>query len=223
MRHMPMKFKSFCWWNKPAHILQTFFYSEVASNCCITVSFRYNGDAVHWNSSISLFNSKKSTRSQTWIWEFGGIWDHKLAYWGPILLSFYALNPEVTGAQIAEPRANSVQVSDAAVAILVASRPELQMFANARMCFIPYWVNGPQLLSKVRTCHLSKNPSRWKFQTKSNKTSISQKDHSVLFITSAWMLDIKNLYTCTSTCRHYNRNGWHIWGSCTLCWLWEIR
>lgn len=53
-------------------------------------------------------------------------------------LSFYALNPEVTGAQIAEPRTDSVQVSDAAVAILVTSRPELQMFANARMCFIPY-------------------------------------------------------------------------------------
>lgn len=35
--------------------------------------------------------------------------------------------------------------------IVVPEIPLLHMFANARMCFIPYWVSDPQWDSKIRT------------------------------------------------------------------------
>lgn len=38
------------------------------------------------------------------------------------------------------------------MAISVVKKPALQIFANARMCFIPYWVNAPQFASYMRTC-----------------------------------------------------------------------
>ena len=38
------------------------------------------------------------------------------------------------------------------MAMALMSTPTLHMLANAHICFIPYWVNGPQLASNVRTC-----------------------------------------------------------------------
>ena len=81
-----------CQWNSRSFVdemslpifYKPFFTVRLTPIAASRCRSRYNGDAVHWSSSISLFNSQKSTRSQTWIWEFGGIWDHKLAYWGPI-------------------------------------------------------------------------------------------------------------------------------------------
>lgn len=67
----------------------------------------------------------------------------------------YALKPEVTGLQSPKPAVGLyLQAADAATDISEESIPALQMFAKARMCFIPYCVSGPQLDSKVRTCTL---------------------------------------------------------------------
>jgi hypothetical protein len=55
---------------------------------------------------------------------------------------------EVTGVQIPRPAVGlAAQAFDAAADICAVSIPALQMFENARMCFIPYWVSGPQLAS----------------------------------------------------------------------------
>ena len=40
-----------------------------------------------------------------------------------------------------------------ASSIVASETPLLHMFANARMCFMPYWVNDPQWVSKTRTCN----------------------------------------------------------------------
>jgi hypothetical protein len=60
----------------------------------------------------------------------------------------YALDPAEIG--LHGPK-RPPQAWSATEAILVASRPALQTFANARMCFMPYCVSTPQLDSKVRT------------------------------------------------------------------------
>jgi hypothetical protein len=64
-------------------------------------------------------------------------------------VEIYALNPEVRGFHSPAPRA---QAWSDAMAMSVAEKPALQIFANARMCFNPYWVNAPHFASKMRTC-----------------------------------------------------------------------
>lgn len=64
-------------------------------------------------------------------------------------VEIYALNPEVRGVHSQTPR---VQAQYDAMAISIGEKPALQIFANARMCFNPYWVNAPQFDSNMPTC-----------------------------------------------------------------------
>jgi len=62
------------------------------------------------------------------------------------------LNLKVSRVRIPLSMLLILQACEVAAAIALVSTPALHMFANARICFIPYWVNGPQLASKARTC-----------------------------------------------------------------------
>lgn len=67
-----------------------------------------------------------------------------------VLIRCHALKPRWIELQGLSRKA--MQAWAATSVIVSVLMPALQMFAKARMCFIPYWDSDPQCVSKVRTC-----------------------------------------------------------------------
>lgn len=71
-----------------------------------------------------------------------------------------------------------LQACEVAVVTALMSIPALHMLANARICFIPYWVSGPQLASKVRTCI----PNSQELFTYMGECSVSYNQNMILLL-----------------------------------------